>query len=93
MRLDKYIATHSEASRTLAKAAIKTGRAKVNGEVVKDQGFKVKPEDEIIVNGQLISESGEVYIALYKPEGVLSSTGEEEEDDTVIDLVDGFTHK
>ncbi|MGJ8672518.1 pseudouridine synthase [Rubritalea sp.] len=93
MRLDKFIATHSEASRTLAKAAIKSGRARVNGVVVKDQGLKVKPEDEIFVNGQLISASGETYIALYKPEGVLSSTGEEEEDDTVIDLVDGFTHK
>jgi 16S rRNA pseudouridine516 synthase len=93
MRLDKFIATHSEATRTLAKAAIKSGRARVNGVVVKDQGKKVSAEDEIIVNGCLISESGEVYIALYKPEGVLSSTGEEEEGDTVIDLVDGYTHK
>ncbi|PQJ30130.1 pseudouridine synthase [Rubritalea profundi] len=93
MRLDKFIATHSEASRSLAKVAILSGRAKVNGVVVKDQGLKLKPEDEIIVNGQLITESGEVYIALYKPEDVLSSTGDDEEDDTVIDLVDGFTHK
>ena len=81
MRLDKFIATHSEASRSLAKVAILSGQAKVNGVVVKKQGFKVKSEDEIIVNGQLITESGEVYIALYKPDGVLSSTGDDEEDD------------
>lgn len=93
MRLDKWIATHSDATRTLAKSAIKSGRVRVNGAIVKDQGFKVSAEDEIIANGQLIAESGEVYIALYKPEGVLSSTGDDEEDDTVIDLVDGFTHK
>ena len=93
MRLDKFIATHSEATRSLAKVAILAGRAKVNGVVVKKQGLKIQPEDEVIVNGQLITESGEVYIALYKPEDVLSSTGDDEEDDTVIDLVDGFTHK
>lgn len=93
MRLDKFIATHSEASRTLAKAAIKSGRTKVNGVVIKDQGFKVTNEDEIKVHGKLISESGDVYIALYKPSDVLSSSGEEEEGETVMDLVEGFTHK
>ena len=46
MRLDKFIATHSEASRSLAKVAILSGQAKVNGVVVKKQGFKVKSEDE-----------------------------------------------
>ncbi|MFC4995131.1 pseudouridine synthase [Rubritalea tangerina] len=93
MRLDKFIATHSDATRTLAKAAIKSGQVRVNGEVVRDQGKKVSEKDVIKVHGQLIEESGEVYLALYKPEGVLSSTGAEEEDDTVIDLVDGYTHK
>lgn len=93
MRLDKFIATHSESSRTLAKGAIKNGQVKVNGEVVKDQGRKVSDEDEIIVHGVQISASGEVYLALYKPAGVLSSSGEEEDDETVMHLVDGFTHK
>lgn len=93
MRLDKFIATHSESSRTLAKSAIKHGQVKVNGVVVKDQGRKVSDEDEIIVHGVQISASGEVYIALYKPAGVLSSSGEEEDDETVMHLVDGFTHK
>lgn len=93
MRLDKFIATHSDATRTLAKNAIKSGQVRVNGEVVKDQGRKVSDDDEILVHGQQISASGEVYLALYKPSGVLSSSGEEEEDETVMDLVDGFTHR
>ncbi|WP_018970797.1 pseudouridine synthase [Rubritalea marina] len=93
MRLDKFIATHSDASRTLAKTAIKHGQVKVNGVVVKDQGCKVSDEDEIVVHGVQISASGEVYIALYKPSGVLSSTGDDEEGETVLDLVDGFTHR
>ena len=92
MRLDKFIATHSEATRSLAKMAIKSGRVLVNGAVEYDQGRKVSNEDSIVANGVDISEKGEVYLALYKPSGVLSSTSDEE-DETVIDMIDGFTHK
>lgn len=92
MRLDKFIATHSEATRSLAKMAIKSGRVTVNGAVEYDQGRSVTAADIILVNGDRISEEGEVYIALYKPAGVLCATVDEE-DETVLDLVDGFTHK
>ena len=92
MRLDKYIATHSDATRSLAKMAIKGGRVEINGKVTKDQGAKVKDDDLVTVNGREIAESGEVYILLHKPEGLVSAT-QDEEQDTVLDLVDGFTHK
>ncbi|GAA5495706.1 ribosomal small subunit pseudouridine synthase A [Rubritalea squalenifaciens DSM 18772] len=91
-RLDKFIATHSEATRSLAKMAIKAGRVLVNGEVVRDQGKKVSEQDEVEVNGVVITKSGDVYLALYKPVDVVCAT-KDEEFETVIDLVDGFTHK
>ena len=92
MRLDKYIATHSEASRTLAKMAIKSGRVEVNGVATKDQGKKLKPTDVVIVNGNILEESTEVYIVMYKKAGVICAT-QDEEQDTVLDFLDGYTHK
>ncbi len=72
--------------------AIKSGRVLVNGEVVKDQGRKVSDTDEICVNGEVISQSGEAYILYHKPAGVICAT-EDEEQETVIDHLDGITHK
>ena len=92
MRLDKYLATHSDATRTLAKMAIKSGRVEVNGEVVKDQGKKLKSTDIVFVNGRELVESGEVYLVLNKQAGIICAT-QDEEQDTVLDFLDGYTHK
>lgn len=92
MRLDKYLATHSDATRTLAKMAIKTGRVEVNGEVIKDQGKKVKIGDVVTINGRELEESGEVYIVMNKKAGIICAT-QDEEQDTVLDFLDGYTHK
>lgn len=91
-RLDKFISTHSEATRSLARMAIKAGRVTVNGVVTRDHGKKVSEKDKIVVNGEMLAESGEVYLALYKPVDVVCAT-KDEEFETVIDLVDGFTHR
>lgn len=92
MRLDKYIATHSEASRSLAKMAIKSGRVTINGVATKDQGTKVKTTDEVAVNGSVIDVSGEVYLVMNKGAGIICAT-QDEEQDTVLDFLDGYTHK
>ncbi len=92
MRLDKYIATHSEATRSLAKMAIKSGRVEVNGEMTKDQGKKIKPTDVVTINGAELEESSEVYLVMYKKDGVICAT-QDEEQDTVLDFLDGYTHK
>ncbi len=92
MRLDKYLATHSDATRTLAKMAIKTGRVEINGTVCKDQGKKVKPDDVVSINGRELKESGEVYLVMNKKAGIICAT-QDEEQDTVLDFLDGYTHK
>jgi 16S rRNA pseudouridine516 synthase len=92
MRLDKYLATHSDATRTLAKMAIKTGRVEINGTVIKDQGKKVKPDDVVSINGRELKESGEVYLVMNKKAGIICAT-QDEEQDTVLDFLDGYTHK
>jgi 16S rRNA pseudouridine516 synthase len=92
MRLDKYLATHSDATRTLAKMAIKTGRVEINGIVVKDQGRKVMPSDLVSINGRELEVSGEVYLVMNKQAGIICAT-QDEEQDTVLDFLDGYTHK
>ncbi len=92
MRLDKYISLHTAATRSLAKMAIKSGRVTVNGNVLKDQGRKVLSTDEVCVNGEVISDQGEAYFVYHKPAGVICAT-EDEEQETVLDMVDGLSHK
>jgi 16S rRNA pseudouridine516 synthase len=72
--------------------AIKTGRVEINGVVIKDQGKKVKPDDVVSINGRELMESGEVYLVMNKQAGIICAT-QDEEQDTVLDFLDGYTHK
>ncbi len=92
MRLDKYIATHSEATRSLAKMAIKSGRVEVNGKMTKSQALQVRVSDVVSINGEVLEECGEVYLVMNKKNGVICAT-QDEEQDTVLDFLDGYTHK
>ena len=51
MRLDKAIARNG-LTRQMAKKAIAGGRARVNGNVVLDPGYLLKPEDEVLLDGE-----------------------------------------
>ncbi len=92
MRLDKYLATHSDATRTLAKMAIKSGRVAINGLVTKDQGKNVMPNDLVTINGSELAVSGEIYLVMNKRSGIICAT-QDEEQDTVLDFLDGYTHR
>lgn len=87
-RVQKILARAGLGSRRACEQLIAAGRVAVNGQRVK-LGDKADPQrDEIRVDGQRIA-SGEdkVYVAVYKPRGVLSTTAEDETRTTVVDLV------
>jgi 23S rRNA pseudouridine2605 synthase len=88
-RLQKIMAQAGIGSRRACEVLIKQGVVKVNGEVAK-LGQKADPAaDQIEVRGQqLTGEEDKVYIALYKPRGVLSTAKTPEKVQTVVDLVD-----
>ncbi|MES2881650.1 MAG: S4 domain-containing protein, partial [Bacteroidota bacterium] len=68
MPLNKYIAHSGICSRRDAVEIIKTGKVKVNGEVVTEPGFKIAPTDTVIVNNKKIEPVKElVYILINKP--------------------------
>ena len=88
-RLQKILARAGYGSRRTCEELITSGRVKINGQVAK-LGEKADPEkDQITVDNQIVSIEQEfVYIALYKPRGVLSTTQSSDQRKTVLDLVD-----
>ena len=71
MRLDKLLTT-AGLTRAQAKRAVAEGRARVNGEAVRDAGLRVDGA-EVLLDGRPVTEPGEVYWMLNKPAGVLTA--------------------
>ena len=86
-RLQKVIARSGIASRRKAEELIVNRKVKVNGEIITELGTKVGPKDLVLVNGKAITFEEYVYYVLYKPEGFVSTTSDEHDRKTVIDLV------
>lgn len=88
-RLQKILARSGYGSRRTCEELIASGRVKINGLVAK-LGEKADPEnDQIMVDNQSVAvKQNLVYIALYKPRGVLSTTHSPDRRITVNDLVD-----
>lgn len=87
-RLQKVMAHAGIASRRKSEDIIAEGRVQVNGETVTEMGFKVDPkEDEIVVDGEVISEEKKRYILLNKPEGYITTVSDPEGRPTVMDLI------
>lgn len=86
MRLDKFLCDTTSYSRKELKNLIKSGKALVNGKVVKDNGFQVNETvDEIIFLNQRVIYEKFVYFMLNKPAGVVSANTDNVSK-TVIDL-------
>ena len=85
-RLDKILAGTGKWSRKDAKALIKAGRVKVEGEPPKGPEDKVAEGALVTVDGHPINTDKFVYIMLHKPDGVVSST-EDPRDETVLTLL------
>lgn len=86
-RLQKVIARSGIASRRKAEELIVQGKVKVNDKVIKELGTKVSSKDVVQVNGRTISLEELVYYVLYKPEGYVSTTSDEHDRRTVLDLI------
>ena len=85
-RLQKVIAQAGIASRRKAEELITSGKVKVNGNVVLELGTKVKPTDQIEVNGIPLEKEEPVYFLFYKPRGVISSVKDEKGRKVVTDF-------
>jgi len=87
-RINKYLSEVGFCSRRAADKLINEGRVTINGKVP-ELGTKILPEDEVKVNGQLISEpkGKPIYIAFNKPIGIVCTTDTRVEKDNIIDYI------
>jgi 23S rRNA pseudouridine2605 synthase len=88
-RIQKLLSHAGLGSRRACEEYILAGRVFVNGQVARI-GQKADPgKDKITVDGKAVNlENEPVYIALYKPRGVISATTSPDPRPTVRDLVD-----
>lgn len=87
-RLQKVIANSGYTSRRKAEELIVKNKVRVNGEIINTLGYKVQENDEIIVDGVMLEKESKAYYLLNKPRGVISSTSDEKNRKTVVDLID-----
>ena len=90
IRLNKYIANSGMCSRREADQQIAIGLVTVNGKVVTEMGFKVKPGDEVRYDGARVTPERKTYVLLNKPKGFATTTSESK-GRTVMDLVANAT--
>lgn len=87
VRLDKFLADAGAGTRSEVKKYIQKGKVQVNSVPVKKPEIKVSEEDEVVLDGNRISQAPEfVYYLLHKPAGYVSAT-EDKRDKTVMELV------
>ena len=89
IRLDKFLSSQLNISRTDAKKLIKSKAVTVNGESVARSEFSVNTAcDKVCVGAKEVFYKKHVYIMLNKPKGVVSASSCDT-DVTVVDLVSG----
>jgi len=76
-RLQKRIANSGYTSRRKAETLITEGKVKVNGEVVTELGTKVKPSDQVEVEGIKMEQEDKIYILFHKPAQVITSVSDD----------------
>ena len=88
MRLNKYIASAGICSRRKADELIINGNVKINGAAMRELGYNVR-EGDVVYTRYLRVEavSRNVYIALNKPVGYITSMNDEKDRAIVADLV------
>lgn len=89
MTLDRVLSRSGLASRTSAREAIRAGRLKVNGRVVRNPECWVRPQqDTIQLDGNPLRPARKIYLLFYKPKGVITSHGDPAGRKTVYDYLD-----
>jgi 23S rRNA pseudouridine2605 synthase len=87
IRLNKYISNAGICSRREADELIKQGLITVNGVVVTEMGYKVKLKDEVRYEEKRLKPEKPVYLLLNKPKGFITTSDDDRDRKTVMDLV------
>lgn len=92
-RLDKLISDRTDLSRAEARKAIRAGRVALAGQLLTAPDMRVKASEGLSLDGQALRVSGEIYVMLHKPVGLLTAARDSRAK-TVMDLLpEGFLHR
>ncbi|SEI89745.1 23S rRNA pseudouridine2605 synthase [Dyadobacter sp. SG02] len=89
IRLNRYIANAGICSRREADDLISSGQISVNGKIVNEMGYKVRPTDVVKYGKKALNPEKMVYILINKPKDYITTTDDPEERKTVLDLIAG----
>ncbi len=89
IRLNRYIANAGICSRREADDLISSGQISVNGKIVNEMGYKVRPTDVVKYGKKALNPEKMVYILINKPKDYITTTDDPEERKTVLDLIKG----
>ena len=89
IRLDKILAHMGYGSRKEVKELIRKGYVSINGEIIKEDDYKVNDTDEIVVFDEVVKYDEFIYLMLNKPDGYISATYDNNLP-TVLDLIYGY---
>lgn len=91
IRLNKYIANSGACSRRDADIYIQSGNVKVNGIVITEMGYQVKPGDVVNFDGATIIPERKEYILLNKPKNFTTSVEDDKDMRNVFELIKNAT--
>lgn len=91
IRLNKYIASAGICSRREADTLIQNKKVAVNGKIITELGTKISPKDKVTVDGLAINPEEFVYILLNKPKNTITTTSDEKDRKTVLDVIEKAT--
>ncbi len=88
IRLNKFMSEIGYCSRREADRLIASGKVLVNGEKA-EMGVKVGPDEQIIVNGELLNQSKNknIYLAFNKPKGIVCTSDTRVEKNNIIEFI------
>ena len=87
VRLNRFISNAGICSRREADDLIAAGLVAVNGEVVTEMGYKVKPGDEVRYNNERLSWEKKVYLLMNKPKDTITTSDDPEGRRIIMDLI------
>jgi 23S rRNA pseudouridine2605 synthase len=87
IRLNKFLSNAGICSRREADVLIQTGVVSVNGQMVTELGFKIKPTDQVQYDGETIQAETKRYVLLNKPKGFITTMDDPQGRKTVMMLV------
>jgi 23S rRNA pseudouridine2605 synthase len=92
MPLNKYLSHSGVSGRREAADIVKSGRVQVNDKVQTEPGYKVLATDKVKLDGKVISPEVQlVYLLVNKPKDYITTTDDEKDRKTILDLVEGAT--